>query len=539
MGHYFESTKHEGLRYYFEEACRLDYDEAKEILSSERAARAVYRDAWKEADTLYKVKRKQYPSHRWNVMKKENFVAIMCYTLEKPNICRHFNQLCRAATPTKESWNSFPFKSLLYFLINAFNRLPDFHAPVVFRGVDKFVYSNDEARFSQFLSASVCPRQAAKFGRGVYRLDLRDIPASLMKDISIYSIYPMHREVLIWPFCVFTLTAGKEEDVKVLKFDHMKTWTSRSHLYSAPPCSRATAKTKSADRPSISGEQGAFSLGAPSAKRAKPTSRQTTQEHGRFEPPALSPVRRDTHGTSAGAVTSATLATWESQRDVIGKIKQDFVITVPRDSSNQPSLKIVPGGIPTRNASVDKMGARINVGQTHAHAHSKRLQPPQQVTRATVITIPHDSSREPSARAPDGRLTWNTYYVPVGVRNSLSQASAHVEPTRMEAVHQADTSCENRNGSRGLWKRVAAAVLIGVIVLLGILLLLKYAVGAILWSAPVRRRARRRRPVGAGMPVMRWSLERPRTFSPQENITLRREQHQARSVLPSRVRFRY
>ncbi|KAL1439954.1 hypothetical protein MTO96_009780 [Rhipicephalus appendiculatus] len=307
--HYFEPTKHEGLLYYFEEARILNYGEAKKFLSLERAARAVYRDAWKEADSLYQVKRKQYPSHRWNVMKKENFVAIMCYTLEKPNICRHFNQLCRAATPTKESWNSFPFKSLLYFLISAFNRLPNFDAPVVFRGVDKFVYSNNEARFSQFLSASVCPQQAAKFGRGVYRLVLRDIPASLMKDISIYSIYPMHREVLIWPFCVFTLTAGAEDDVKVLKFDPVKTWTSRSHVNSAPSCRSATAKTKSADRPAISGEQSAFLLGAPSSKRAKPSPRQIIQQYGHFEPPDLSPVRKDVRGTSVGAVTSTTFAT--------------------------------------------------------------------------------------------------------------------------------------------------------------------------------------------------------------------------------------
>ncbi|KAH7980970.1 hypothetical protein HPB49_020567 [Dermacentor silvarum] len=274
MGHYSESPKHEGLRYYFEEASRLDYDQAKGILSFERAARAVYRDAWKEADALYKVRRKQNPAHRWNMMKKENFVAIMCYTLEKPNICRHFNQLCRAAMPTKESWQSFPFKSLLYFLIKAFNLLPNFHAPEVFRGVDKFVHAKNEAQFVQFLSATVCPRQAAKFGRGVHLLVLRGIPAYLMKDISIYSIYPLHKEVLIWPFCVFTLTAGEDEAVKVLEFDREETRTreglcgitwkstvtalpeSRTHLASATSSRLATAKIKSAERPAISGEQG-------------------------------------------------------------------------------------------------------------------------------------------------------------------------------------------------------------------------------------------------------------------------------------------
>lgn len=84
MGHCGGSTKHDGLRYYFEEASRLDYGRAKEILNLERAARDVYRNAWKEADSLYKVRRKRDPScQQWSATKKENFVAIVCYTLEK------------------------------------------------------------------------------------------------------------------------------------------------------------------------------------------------------------------------------------------------------------------------------------------------------------------------------------------------------------------------------------------------------------------------------------------------------------------------
>ncbi|XP_075538830.1 uncharacterized protein LOC142573156 [Dermacentor variabilis] len=484
MGHYSESLKHEGLRYYFEEASRLDYDQAKEILSFERAARPVYRDAWKEADSLYKVRRKQNPSHRWHVMKKENFVAIMCYTLEQPNICRHFNQLCRAAMPTKESWHSFPFKSLLYFLIKAFNLLPNFHAPVVFRGVDKFVHTKNEAQFVQFLSASARPEQASKFGRGVHLLVLRGVPASLMKDISIYSVYPKHKEVLIWPFCVFKLAAGEEEVVKILEFDREETWTqedlcgtntwkstvtlpeSRTHLTIAPSNRIATAKNKSSKRPAISGEQGAFSLDSPSPKGAKTTSRQPTPRTRHVAPPARSSVRRDGLGTPTEAATSTTVATCENRRKVIGKIKQDFVITVPCDSSSEPSFKVFPTVSPRWNGSFDKMGARNNVGQIHAHSQMKIMAASEQTTWDAVISIPSDPI-EPSAKVPAGRPTWNARVAAVGSTDIASQTRAHVETKRLVASHEA-ASRDNGGGSGVPWKGVAAAVFIGLILLLGV-----------------------------------------------------------------------
>ncbi|KAL3184940.1 hypothetical protein MRX96_030830 [Rhipicephalus microplus] len=340
MGHYIESTSHEGLRYYFEEAYRLDYDKAKEILAIERAARPAYGGAWTTADFHYQARLKQNSSPQWRTMEQENVVAIICYTLEKPNICRQFNQLCRAARPTKESWNSFPFKSLLHFLISAFNRLPNLDAPMVFRGVDKFAYSNDEARFSQFLSASVCPQQAAKFGHGKYRLVLHRIPDTLVKDISVYSIYPKHREVLIWPFCVFTLTAGKEHDVKVLKFDHNKTSTFPESLSRMPSVSSncsTTAEVKPVECPPVSGEQAAFTLGTSSAK---PASQQSTEKSVPFGPPAHFPLKKDVRGAEAG--TSRTVAPQENQKNVIDKIKQGLVIPATCDSNNQPSLKVVP-----------------------------------------------------------------------------------------------------------------------------------------------------------------------------------------------------
>ncbi|KAH6934302.1 hypothetical protein HPB50_022894 [Hyalomma asiaticum] len=489
MGHFAASTKHEGLRYYFEEASRLDYGQAKQILGAEHAARAVYRDAWKEADSLYKVRRKADPSHPWSVMKKEHFVAVMCYTLEKRNVCRHFNQLCRAAMPTKESWNSFPYKSLLYFLIGAFERLPDFHAPVVFRGVDKFVCNDNEARFGQFVSASVCPQQASKFGRGVFHLSLQGIPSGLVRDISAYSIYPLHKEVLIWPFCVFTLTVSMNENVKILKFDALATacdsviWKergmsftlpeSRTHLASAPSKRSATAKIKRAERPSISKEQDV----PPSAKRAKSTSRKAAPERGHHVTPARSTVGRGASvTTSTVSATSKPVTTRESQRNVIERIKRDFVITVPRDSSNEPSSRVDLKGTRVRNPSVDGVGVRSSVGgQVLANAQPNWLAPSQRATCDTVITIPRESSREPSVRVLSGGPTRNAYALPAPVWNMPGRTHTHVEQKRGVAERAAHVSTSSNGPSDGWapWKRVAAVVLIGLVVLSGIVLLFK------------------------------------------------------------------
>lgn len=375
--------------------------------------------------------------------------------------------------------------------------LPDFEAPEVFRGADKFVHTKKEAQFAQFLSATVSPRQAAKFGHGVHLLVLRGIPAYLMKDISMYSIYPSHKEVLVWPFCVFKLTAGEEEAVKILEFYReeacsqesqrgtiTRKWTvtlpeSCTLLANAPSIRIASAKIESAERPVISGEEGAFLLGAPSAKRSKPTFRQPTPGTRHAAAPARSPVIRDVRGTSTGAVTSTTVATRENRRNVIGKIKQDFAVTVPCDSYSEPCFKVFPTGMPRWNAGADIMGARNNVGQIQAHAQSKRLAPSNQSTWGHVMTIPPHYN-EPSARVPGGTPTWNACILPVGARNNVSQTRVPLQPNRMMASHQA-VSCDNRSGSCALWKRVLAAVFVGLfwffislILLLGLDFLLKY-----------------------------------------------------------------
>lgn len=273
MGHRALSPDYDGLHYYLEQARKYAYEEARELLRRECAAYKRYNDAWQVAVRKYTEKRKEKPSLPWNVMKKEYFVAVICYTLEAPYICRDFNKRCRSAKPDASSWHSFPFKSLLYFLMGAFCRLPPFRAPQLFRGVDKFTHEKNKVAFPQFLSASVSSKQASKFGGGSYLLVLRNVPESLIRDISVYSIYPRHREVLIWPFCVFTL-AEEQDSTKVLVFDTNTSWTLESELRNeTPQLTEATlfAPTKAApaERPAHVPSRNELIVDAASVKRPR------------------------------------------------------------------------------------------------------------------------------------------------------------------------------------------------------------------------------------------------------------------------------
>lgn len=60
--------------------------------------------------------------------------------------------------------------------------------------------------FAQFLSASPSFDEAEKFTfdeeEGTV-LTLQSVPVEYFRDISQFSIYPDHDEVLMWPLCVF------------------------------------------------------------------------------------------------------------------------------------------------------------------------------------------------------------------------------------------------------------------------------------------------------------------------------------------------
>ncbi|KAL1434277.1 hypothetical protein MTO96_011911 [Rhipicephalus appendiculatus] len=183
----------------------LRHEALRRILAEELHADAAFFEAWTEAEQFYE--KSQDPlSPLWNFMPKENYLALICYTLDKPNISLRFNAACRSARPTEQSWRAFGFKSLWCLLLEAFRCLPPFHyAPVeLYRGVFDFCSSGlAPVPFPHFVSASLCEYQASKFGWQRHLLVLRHVPPEFVRDISPYAIYPHHAEVLIWPFCSF------------------------------------------------------------------------------------------------------------------------------------------------------------------------------------------------------------------------------------------------------------------------------------------------------------------------------------------------
>ncbi|CAN7991453.1 unnamed protein product [Ixodes hexagonus] len=223
---------HSGIRYYLQEARQVSLETAKKIRLWECAINSTYRQAWENAERLYEQKRVRHRSHSWDLVEKDCYVAIMCYTLKIPNVCRDFNDRCRRASANETSWKAFPFKSLWYFLIRAFEKLPpcSVEGEAFFRGVD--VFKSDENRmvpFAQFVSGSVSRYQAAKFGRGKYVLTLDCVPQELVRDISLYSVYEHHKEVLIWPFCTFKdVSAADASMYKRLVFISATPWVEQS-----------------------------------------------------------------------------------------------------------------------------------------------------------------------------------------------------------------------------------------------------------------------------------------------------------------------
>lgn len=381
-----QSAEHEGLRYYYEMACTLGRSDAKRILKFECATNALYEEAWEEAEYLYQLRREQHPSHPWYLMKKEYFVAIMCYMLKTPNISGFFNEWCRSAMPTEESWRCFPLKSLFFFLIKAFDYLPPHHVAQVYRADPRFpVNKKKKVHFVHFLSASAYLHQALKFGNRLYVLVLLDIPAALIRDVSMYSGFPKCKEVIIWPFCVFSVVA-EQHAVKTLVFDPKRSWTEPRQVIASritkvslaasrrprrpaldePSTSGAISCVGSAEHPRMSELQSVASLDAASGCR------HATDQGKEPEPAAVHSVP-GTSGTSGRDARETTHAAWRTTstdrlRKIIDEIRRDFVITIPR-REHAPGRTPAAGG-PVRDA--DTMRATINAGSFAAgETHDK------------------------------------------------------------------------------------------------------------------------------------------------------------------------
>ncbi|KAH8018976.1 hypothetical protein HPB51_014309 [Rhipicephalus microplus] len=121
------------------------------ILAEELYVDAEFSEAWTEAEQFYE--KSQDPlSPLWNFMPKDHYLALICYTLDKPNISLRFNDACHSARPTEQSWREFGFKSLWCLLLEEFRCLPpSYDVPVeLYRGVFDFCSSGGASALPSF-----------------------------------------------------------------------------------------------------------------------------------------------------------------------------------------------------------------------------------------------------------------------------------------------------------------------------------------------------------------------------------------------------
>lgn len=197
-------ARYNGLRLYLRKAEEMNYNEVLSTLAEERRSHRKFNDSWTEAARMV------YEDGWTMGLTKEQCTALKCYTLQQPNICREFNRSCRNwPLPTEWSWSKFPFKSLWCLLVDAFKRLPksDGGSRDFYRGMTRTVeLESTSVCFAQFVSASPWFDEAEKFKFDEMEgnvLTLKSVPVEYFRDISEFSIYPGHEEVLMWPLCVF------------------------------------------------------------------------------------------------------------------------------------------------------------------------------------------------------------------------------------------------------------------------------------------------------------------------------------------------
>lgn len=220
MPYCIKDVDHDGLLYFLREARKMDYTDAIGVLEQELAANRRYERAWNWAQNIYHERVRNHPYHNWNRMEQECYLAIMCYTLRNPNIGQSLNAFLRRAFPEFEIWEAFPYKSLWFFLLRAFARLPPFGGEPLYKGVHMFyVGEDDTTRFANFVSASTSAHVADRFvPHDGYRLEFCAVPSALVRDISMYSVFEHHDEVIIWPFCSFNVTY-MDDDTATLEFE--------------------------------------------------------------------------------------------------------------------------------------------------------------------------------------------------------------------------------------------------------------------------------------------------------------------------------
>lgn len=218
----FNKSDLQGLRYYYEEAKKLDIDDVRGILKDELGNDKTYNTSWGES-------KRRFDPNVNRVMEEECYLAVMAYTTG--HLYGGFNKACLKARDTADSWEKFRYKSLFYFLIRAFNELPQCSSGTLYRAQADFTV-HEPVAFPKFLSTSKTEKTALRLAKGkqtkatktkIILLTLLRVPAEWARDISQFSPFPGLEEVLIWPFCTYKLVSERTDETGMrtitLEFD--------------------------------------------------------------------------------------------------------------------------------------------------------------------------------------------------------------------------------------------------------------------------------------------------------------------------------
>ncbi|NXT81051.1 NARE ribosyltransferase, partial [Zapornia atra] len=178
--------------------------ELQELNRTEFETNSIYAEVWKEATAEW-----QRRGPQSSVLKPEQEIALMAYTLETPSLYKEFNAAVRAGRPSREEYMlKFQFKVLHFLLSSALRALRDaqphkcYH---VFRGVSNNLNAKpgDTVRFGQFASTSLNSVCAEQFGTGT----IFSVQTCYGVPIKKFSFFPDEDEVLIPPFETFEVTS--------------------------------------------------------------------------------------------------------------------------------------------------------------------------------------------------------------------------------------------------------------------------------------------------------------------------------------------
>ncbi|NXV70695.1 NARE ribosyltransferase, partial [Atlantisia rogersi] len=179
--------------------------ELKELNHTEFEINKIFGAAWRKATAKW-----QKNTPHLSVLKPEQAIALMAYTLQRPPLYKELNMAVHEAGRSSEEYLlNFHFKVLHFLLTEALRALRDdqphqcYH---VYRGVKGIIFTaqpGQTVRFGKFTSTSLEKMRAEKFGTDTF-FSVKTCHGVPIED---FSLFPTEEEVLIPPFEIFKVTS--------------------------------------------------------------------------------------------------------------------------------------------------------------------------------------------------------------------------------------------------------------------------------------------------------------------------------------------